>query len=306
MLIVADFLFLRLRLSGLVGRLLINRSSRRPHIEKLAAAKIYPSSGSRRVGVHYAASILQCVSDSPQSCRQLENSWLACCDQIPLLRIPHGVAHFGGFSTICPGRRSIFHFGARHVSKLGFQIRRPPRFDAEARNYKCKSAAPLKKGLSLVLLLQCISSARMGCLANKGKHLPPACSCQQAASLTSKSSSRPLQGPEFVVGGTMRHIRPQSLVIVACFQNVTTFRSRQQGYAPKNAGGTKARMWGKSQLVIPTRWGLVGNKAEEGWGRRGEAQLQSPWGQRACHRVRGEKPPWDHEGPEEVISNSER
>lgn len=64
MLIVVDFLFLRLRSSRLVGRLLINRSSRRPHIEKLAAAKIHPSSGSRRVGAHYAASILQCVADS--------------------------------------------------------------------------------------------------------------------------------------------------------------------------------------------------------------------------------------------------
>jgi hypothetical protein len=215
MLIVVDFLFLRLRLSGLVGRLLINRSSRRPHIEKLAAAKIHPSSGSRRVGVHYAASILQCVSDSPQSCRQLENSWLACCDQIPLLRIPHSVTHCGGFSPICPGRRSILHFGDRHVSKLGFEIRRPSRFDAEARKYKCKSAAPLKKGLSLTLLLQCISSARRGCLVNEGELRQPACSCQLAASLTSKSSSCPLQGPESVVGGTMRHIRPRCLVIAA-------------------------------------------------------------------------------------------
>jgi hypothetical protein len=67
------------------------------------------------------------------------------------LRIPHGVAHFGGFSPICPGRRRFFHLGDRHVSKLGFEIRRPPRFDAEARKYKCKSAAPLKKELSLAL-----------------------------------------------------------------------------------------------------------------------------------------------------------
>ena len=32
-----------------------------------------------------------------------------------------------------------------------FEIRHPPCFDADARNFKCNSAAPLKKGLSLAL-----------------------------------------------------------------------------------------------------------------------------------------------------------
>jgi hypothetical protein len=54
-------------------------------------------------------------------------------------------------------------------------------------------------------LLQCISSARMGCPVNEGKLLHPTCSCKQAASFTSKSGSYPVQGPEFVVGGAMRH-----------------------------------------------------------------------------------------------------
>jgi hypothetical protein len=48
----------------------------------------------------------------------------------------------------------------------------------------------------------------MGCLVNEGKLLHPVCSCQQAASLASKSSSHPLQGPEFVVGGTIRRTFP--------------------------------------------------------------------------------------------------
>ena len=39
---VVNFLFVRLRLSEEVGHYLINRCSRRPHIEKLAAAKIQP------------------------------------------------------------------------------------------------------------------------------------------------------------------------------------------------------------------------------------------------------------------------
>jgi len=49
-------------LSGVIGHLLINGSSRSPHFEKMAAVKMHPP-GSRRLGVHYAASILQSVAD---------------------------------------------------------------------------------------------------------------------------------------------------------------------------------------------------------------------------------------------------
>lgn len=52
-----------LRLPGLVGCPLICRSSHGPHFENLAAVKMHAPSGSWRLGVHFAASILQCVVD---------------------------------------------------------------------------------------------------------------------------------------------------------------------------------------------------------------------------------------------------
>ena len=56
-------LFLRSRRFNRVRDLFINRLSRRPHIQNLAAVKIHPAAA-WRLGVHGAGSILQSVTDS--------------------------------------------------------------------------------------------------------------------------------------------------------------------------------------------------------------------------------------------------